>query len=206
MKTLISPTASKVLAGFALLAGLALMPAPALSQDVPGDDITRDLNSGPPVAGNTTPDPVPAPGPEAAPVTEAEPEAEGAVATPAAPEPAPLTLAERRALPFRVDLPAGAGIFPGRSGPEFDIYSVRLEGRGLVMIYLGARSQFPIYSGEQRERAGRRSIIVIESGQTLALEHLYRLRDGGELHVWVSAVSDEDRALASAIGQTIEPR
>ena len=31
-------------------------------------------------------------------------------------------------------------------------------------------------------------------------------RDGVELHVWVSAVSDEDRALADVIGQTVEPR
>ena len=206
MKTLISPPASKVLAGLVLFAGLAFMPAQAWSQDADAGDITRDLNSGPPVAGDDVPAPVPAPGPDIAPVTEGDPETETVPAPAAAPEPVPLTLAERRALPFRVDLPAGAGIFPGRSGPEFDIYSVRLEGRGLVMIYLGARSQFPIYSGDQRERAGRRSIIVTESGQTLALEHLYRLPDGVELHVWVSAVSDEDRALASAIGQTIEPR
>ena len=103
-------------------------------------------------------------------------------------------------------MPEGAGLYPGRSGPEFDIFSVRREGRGLLMIYVGPQSQFPIYSGEQRERAGRRSIIVTENGRTLALEHLYRLRDGVELHVWVSAVSDEDRALADAIGQTVEPR
>ena len=125
---------------------------------------------------------------------------------PPAPEPAPLTVAERRALPFSVDMPAGAGLYPGRSGPEFDIFSVRREGRGLVMIYVGPQSQFPIYSGEQRERAGRRSIIVTENGRNLALEHVYRLRDGVELHVWVSAVSDEDRALADVIGQTVEPR
>lgn len=202
-------------AGLVLAAGLVFAPALALAQDA-NDDITRDLNSGPPVAIATPPAPEPEP--------EAEPEPEQAVAVeagtepleapaeaaeptaPVVPEPVALTVSERLALPFRVGLPEGADVYPGRSGPEFDIFSVRREGRGLVMIYVGPQSQFPIYSGEQRERAGRRSIIVTESGRNLALEHLYRLDDGMELHVWVSAVSDEDRALADAIGQTVEPR
>jgi len=217
MKTLVLIPRPHALLGLLLAAGLVFAPGVVLAQDT---DITRDLNSGPPVA-MTTP-PAPEPEPEAEPVLAAEvetapavePEVESAVepaeatepAVPSAPEPAPLTVAERRALPFRVDLPEGAGLYPGRSGPEFDIFSVRREGRGLVMIYVGPQSQFPIYSGEQRERAGRRSIIVTENGRTLALEHLYRLRDGVELHVWVSAVSDEDRALADAIGHTVEPR
>ena len=219
MKTLVLIPRPHALLGLLLAAGLVFAPGVVLAQDT---DITRDLNSGPPVAIPTPPAPEPEPEPEAEPVLAAEvetapavePEAESAVepaeatepAVPSAPEPAPLTVAERRALPFRVDLPEGAGLYPGRSGPEFDIFSVRREGRGLVMIYVGPQSQFPIYSGEQRERAGRRSIIVTENGRTLALEHLYRLRDGVELHVWVSAASDEDRALADAIGHTVEPR
>lgn len=216
MKALILLTRPYALVGLVLAAGLVFAPGIVLAQDADGDDITRDLNSSPPVA--IAPPPAPEPEPEPEPATEtapavepgAEPAEEPAEAaepaTPPVPEPVALTVSERLALPFRVDLPEGAGLYPGRSGPEFDIFSVRREGRGLAMIYVGPQSQFPIYSGEQRERAGRRSIIVTESGRNLALEHLYRLRDGVELHVWVSAVSDEDRALADAIGQTVEPR
>lgn len=223
MKTSVLLTRPHALVGLVLAAGLVFAPGMALAQEAAGDDITRDLNSAPPVAIATPPPPQePEPEPEAqpepeavpVPVPAADPEAEvapeaAAVAEPAAPpepEPAPLTVAERRALPFRVDLPEGAGLYPGRSGPDFDIFSVRREGRGLLMIYVGSQSQFPIYSGDQRERAGRRSIVVTEGGRTLALEHLYRLRNGVHLHVWVSAVSDEDRALADAIGHTVEPR
>jgi hypothetical protein len=196
-------------AGLVLAAGLVFVPGLALAQDA-DNDITRDLNSGPPVAIATPPAPVPEPEQSVAVEAGTEPvetPAEAAEPTaPAVPEPVALTVSERLALPFRVGLPEGADVYPGRSGPEFDIFSVRREDRGLVMIYVGPQSQFPIYSGEQRERAGRRSIIVTESGRNLALEHLYRLDDGMELHVWVSAVSDEDRALADAIGQTVEPR
>lgn len=219
MKTLVLLPRPHALVGLVLAAGLVFAPGVGLAQET---DITRDLNSGPPVAIATPPAPAPAPEPEPEAEPEAEPapeietapavepEAESAEAAepaaPSAPEPAPLTLDERRELPFRVGLPEGGGLYPGRSGPDFDVFSVRLEGRGLVMIYVGPQSQFPIYSGEQRERAGRRSIIVNENGRNLALEHLYRLRDGAELHIWVSAVSDEDRALADAIAHTVEPR
>ncbi len=213
MKTLILLPRPHALVGLVLAAGLVFAPGVGLAQD---SDITRDLNSGPPVAVATLPAPAPEPEPEAeseaeletAPAVEPETESAEAAepAAPSAPEPAPLTLDERRELPFRVGLPEGGGLYPGRSGPDFDVFSVRLEGRGLVMIYVGPQSQFPIYSGEQRERAGRRSIIVNENGRNLALEHLYRLRDGAELHIWVSAVSDEDRALADAIAHTVEPR
>lgn len=213
-------TRPHALVGLGLAVGLVFAPGAVLAQDADGDDITRDLNSGPPVAIATPPAPEPEPEPEAEAAPETEPavaveaEAEPAEApaeaaeptAPPEPEPVALTVSERLVLPFRVAMPEGAGLYPGRSGPEFDIFSVRREGRGLLMIYVGPQSQFPIYSGEQRERAGRRSIIVTENGRTLALEHLYRLGDGVELHVWVSAVSDEDRALADAIGQTVEPR
>jgi len=216
MKTLLPRP--HALVGLVLAAGLVFAPGIVLAQEADGDEITRDLNSGPPVAIATPPEPEPEPEPEPAPEVEpaaaVEPElgpAEDSVEVaeppvPSAPEPAPLTLDERRELPFRVGLPEGGGLYPGRSGPDFDVFSVRFEGRGLVMIYVGPQSQFPIYSGEQRERAGRRSIIVNENGRNLALEHLYRLRDGAELHIWVSAVSDEDRALADAIAHTVEPR
>lgn len=213
-------TRPHALVGLGLAVGLVFAPGAVLAQDADGDDITRDLNSGPPVAIATPPAPEPEPeaeaeaAPETEPAVAVEAEAEPAEApaeaaeptAPPEPEPVALTVSERLVLPFRVAMPEGAGLYPGRSGPEFDIFSVRREGRGLLMIYVGPQSQFPIYSGEQRERAGRRSIIVTENGRTLALEHLYRLGDGVELHVWVSAVSDEDRALADAIGQTVEPR
>ncbi len=204
MKTLVLPSRPLAVPGLALAACLIFAPGIGVAQD---GDITRDLNSGPPVAIATPPEPERAPDAEPAVDSGEEPAVEAAgPAVPSAPEPAALTVSERLALPFRIAMPEGAGLYPGRSGPEFDIFSVRREGRGLVMIYVGPQSQFPIYSGEQRERAGRRSIIVNEGGRPLALEHLYRLRDGVELHVWVSAVSDEDRVLADAIGQTVEPR
>lgn len=220
MKALLLLSRSHALVGLVLAAGLVFAPGIVLAQDADGDDITRDLNSGPPVSVATPPAPEPEPEPATETETETETEAGTAPAVesevepaeaaeptvPPEPEPAALTVSERLALPFRVSMPEGAGLYAGRSGPEFDIFSVRRQGRGLVMIYVGPQSQFPIYSGEQRERAGRRSIIVTEGGRPLALEHLYRLRDAVELHVWVSAVSDEDRALADAIGQTVEPR
>jgi hypothetical protein len=208
MSALLPP---KAIAGLVLTAGLVLAPGLVLAQDA-DDDITRDLNSGPPAAiaapSAAQPEPDAEPEIETAPATQpgVEPVEAAEPAGTSAPEPAALTVSERLALPFRVAMPEGAGLYPGRSGPEFDIFSVRRDGRGLVMIYVGPQSQFPIYSGEQRERAGRRSIIVSEGGRSLALEHLFRLGDGLELHVWVSAVSDEDRALADAIGQTVEPR
>lgn len=208
MKPLVLSTRPCAPVGLVLTAGLMFTPGIVLAQDA---DITRDLNSGPPVAVSTPPAPASDPEVETASAVEAVAEpavgpARADAVPPPTAEPAPLTLAERRALPFRVDLPEGAGLYPGRSGPDFDIFSVRREGRGLLMIYVGPQSQFPIYSGDQRERAGRRSIVVNEGGRTLALEHLYRLRGGGHLHVWVSAVSDDDRALADAIGHTVEPR
>jgi len=229
MKTPAPMTRPVARTGLFVALALAFTPGAVLAQDSSAGDITHDLNSGPPVAIATPPPPIPQPRPEPRPAAEvpagadrsdpepaptpapsqATSETPAAVAEPtppSTPEPAALTLAERRALSFRVDLPEGAGIYPGRSGPEFDIFSIRRQGRGLLMIYVGPQSQFPIYSGEQRERAGRKSIVVHEGERTLALEHLYRLRGGAELHVWVSAVSDEDRALADAIGHTVEPR
>ncbi len=221
MTSLIPSGAAAALA----LAAVAFAPAVASAQEADASDITRDLNSGPPVATPTpspvpvprpapVPRPVPAPTPQPQPQPSTEPEAvappaapaPGVATAPAAPAPVALTLAERRALPFRIDLPADGALYAGRSGPDFDIYSVRREGRGLLMIYVGPTPDFPIYTGEERQRAGRRSIVVTEDGKTLALEHLFRLRDGVQIHIWVSAVTDEDRALADAIGHTIEPR
>lgn len=225
MTSLIRSGAAAALA----FAAVAFAPAVASAQEADASDITRDLNSGPPVATPTpspvpvprpapvprpVPRPVPAPAPQPQPRPQAEPQALAPAVTaapavtpaPAAPAPVPLTIAERRALPFRIDLPADGALYAGRSGPDFDIYSVRREGRGLLMIYVGPTPDFPIYTGEERQRAGRRSIVVTEDGKTLALEHLFRLRDGVQIHIWVSAVTDEDRALADAIGHTIEPR
>lgn len=207
-----------VLIGMAFAAVLStqVLSTQALAQDRDGGDITRDLNSGPPAVTPSAPAArTPEPEPETTtepveaeePLDTATPEAEAPEILPPAAPPVPaLTAAERRDLPFRIDLVEGAEIFPGRSGPDFDVYAVRREGRGLLMIYVGPQSQYPIYSGEEMTVGRRRSIVRTEDGRRLALEHMFQMGDGRQLHVWVSAARDEDRALADAISHTILPR
>ena len=214
-------TRPHALVGLGLAVGLVFAPAAVLAQDADGDDITRDLNSGPPVAIATPPAPEPEPEAEAEAAPETEPavvveaEAEPAEApaeaaeptAPPEPEPVALTVSERLVLPFRVAMPEGAGLYPGRSGPEFDIFSVRREGRGLLMIYVGPQSQFPIYSGQMIEAGGRASIVATENGVRHAVEHLFqRPTAPNEVHIWTMSLDGPDRALAERIAQTLDVR
>ena len=90
-------TRPHALVGLGLAVGLVFAPAAVLAQDADGDDITRDLNSGPPVAIATPPAPEPEPEAEA----EAAPETEPAVVVEAEAEPAeaPAEAAEPTAPP-----------------------------------------------------------------------------------------------------------
>ena len=158
--------------------------------------------------------PVPAPAPAGvapraaspAPVTAPAP----AAAAPAAPAPAPMTVLDApaiRALPFTIDLPAGFTITTGRPGPNFNIWTIRRGQQSLVMVYAGPASQFPIYSGQMVETAGRASVVANEDGRRVALEHLFtRTTAPTEIHVWITSVEGADRALAERIGQSIDAR
>lgn len=131
--------------------------------------------------------------------------------TPAEPAGPPLVTvlnaAAIAALPFTVELPSGFQIDTGRPGPDFNVYTVRRGGRPFVMIYAGPTSQFPIYSGEMFEAAGRASVVGTEDGQRHALEHLFqRSTAPREIHIWVSSLEGADRALAERIAQSIDVR
>ena len=134
---------------------------------------------------------------------------------PAAPSPEPpapplvtvLNASAIAALPFTVDLPSGFQIDTGRPGPDFRVYTVRRGPQPFVMIYAGPASQFPIYSGEMVEAAGRASVVGIEDGQRHALEHLFqRSTAPREIHIWVSSLEGADRALAESIAQSVDVR
>ncbi|HYC97717.1 hypothetical protein, partial [Brevundimonas sp.] len=141
-----------------------------------------------------------------------------AAPTPAAPAPTPepppapavttLDAAARAALPFTVDLPAGFEIVTGRPGPDFRIYTIRRGDRSFAMIYAGPASQFPIYSGEVREAAGRASVVSTEDGVRHAREHLFQRPDATprEIHVWTMSLEGPDRALAERIAQSVDVR
>lgn len=118
-----------------------------------------------------------------------------------------LDAAARAALPFDIDLPPGFRITTGRPGPDFKIYTVRRGDRSFAMIYVGPSSQFPIYSGETVEAAGRVSIIANQDGIRHAMEHLFQ-RDSAprEIHVWIMSLEGADQALAEQIAQTVNPR
>jgi hypothetical protein len=118
-----------------------------------------------------------------------------------------LDSAARAALPFRIDLPPGFSITTGRPGPDFKIYTVRRGDRSFAMIYVGPSSQFPIYSGETVEAAGRVSIIANQDGIRHAMEHLFqRETSPREIHVWIMSLEGADQALAEQIAQTVDPR
>ena len=111
------------------------------------------------------------------------------------------------ALPFRIDLPQGFTVTRGRPGPDFDVYSVRRGERSFLMIYTGPSSQFPIYTGETVEAAGRISVVVAENGRRHAMEHLFQRGTAPrEIHVWVSSLEGADAALAEQIAQSVDPR
>lgn len=110
-------------------------------------------------------------------------------------------------LPFSVDLPAGFSIVRGRPGPNFETFAIRREDRTFVMVYAGPTSQFPIYTGETVEVAGRYSVVVTDGGQRRAMEHLFeRDRQPREIHVWVSSLEGDDLVLAERIAQSLDPR
>jgi hypothetical protein len=111
------------------------------------------------------------------------------------------------ALPFLLELPAGTRLTAGRPGPDFNIYAVRRGETPLVMIFVGAASQFPIFSGETILAGGRASTIVTEGGRRLALEHLFQRQDDPrEIHIWVAAAEGADRDLAERIAQGVDQR
>ncbi len=111
------------------------------------------------------------------------------------------------ALPFTVELPPGFQIDTGRPGPDFNVYRVSRAGRPFVMIYVGPASQFPIYSGEMVEVAGRASVVGTEGGQRHAVEHLFQRSSAPrEIHVWVSSLEGADRALAESLAQSVDVR
>ncbi|MFN3932835.1 MAG: hypothetical protein ACK4JY_13950, partial [Brevundimonas sp.] len=149
----------------------------------------------------------------AAPVTA--PAAAAPAPVEAAPPPPPsvpavtvLDSAARAALPFTVDLPAGFEIVTGRPGPDFRIYTIRRGDRSFAMIYAGPASQFPIYSGETIQAAGRASVVATEDGVRHAREHLFQ-REGAtprEIHVWTMSLDGPDRALAERIAQSLDVR
>lgn len=111
------------------------------------------------------------------------------------------------ALPFTIDLPAGITITTGRPGSNFDVWTIRRGSQSLAMVYAGPASQFPIYSGEMVERGGRASVVAIEDGRRVALEHLFtRPAAPREIHVWIASVDGADRALAERIAQSVDIR
>ena len=137
-----------------------------------------------------------------APVAEAPPP------PPAVPAVTVLDAAARAALPFSVELPVGFELVTGRPGPDFKIYTIRRGDRSFAMIYAGPASQFPIYSGEVLEAAGRASVVSTEDGVRHAREHLFQ-REGAtprEIHVWTMSLDGPDRALAERIAQSVDVR
>jgi hypothetical protein len=135
---------------------------------------------------------------------------EAVVATPpppAAPAVTVLDSAARAALPFTADLPPGFEIVTGRPGPDFRIYTIRRGARSFVMVYAGPSSQFPIYSGQMVEAAGRASILATEDGVRHAVEHLFqRTAAPREIHVWTMSLDGADRDLAEQIAQSVDVR
>ena len=135
---------------------------------------------------------------------------EAVVATPpppAAPAVTVLDSAARAALPFTADLPPGFEIVTGRPGPDFRIYTIRRGTRSFVMVYAGPSSQFPIYSGQMVEAAGRASILATEDGVRHAVEHLFqRTAAPREIHVWTMSLDGADRDLAEQIAQSVDVR
>lgn len=118
-----------------------------------------------------------------------------------------LDSAARAALPFTADLPAGFEIVTGRPGPDFRIFTIRRGAQSFVMIYAGPASQFPIYSGQMVEAAGRASILSTEDGIRHAVEHLFqRTASPREIHVWTMSLDGADRDLAEQIAQSVDVR
>ena len=196
-------------------------PAPAVYLAPAPEPVVAPPVAPPPPAATITPAPRPTiPAPSVAPTPLLPPGAspapapsvalEAVVATPpppAAPAVTVLDSAARAALPFTTDLPAGFEIVTGRPGPDFRIYTIRRGTRSFVMVYAGPSSQFPIYSGQMVEAAGRASILATEDGVRHAVEHLFqRTAAPREIHVWTMSLDGADRDLAEQIAQSVDVR
>lgn len=193
----VRPASPPVSAPAATPPAAATRPAPTPAPVRPAPVPTR------PAAAPATTAPAPAPVTTApAPVVEAPPP------PPAVPAVTVLDAAARAALPFSVELPAGFELVTGRPGPDFRIYTIRRGDRSFAMIYAGPASQFPIYSGEMVQAAGRASVVSTEDGVRHAREHLFQ-REGAtprEIHVWTMSLDGPDRALAERIAQSVDVR
>ncbi|WP_298742657.1 hypothetical protein [uncultured Brevundimonas sp.] len=184
----------------AAVAAPAAAPVPARPVTPPPPTAAASTHPVPPAPAPSLPAPTPAPAP--APAAEAPPP------PPSVPAVTVLDAAARAALPFTVDLPPGFEIVTGRPGPDFRIYTIRRGGRSFAMIYAGPASQFPIYSGEVLQAAGRASVVSTEDGVRRAREHLFQ-REGAtprEIHVWTMSLEGADRALAERIAQSVDAR
>ena len=178
--------------------------APATVPPAPARPVTVPSTAPAPAPVRPTPAPV---RPTPAPATVPAP-AEAPPPPPSAPTVTVLDAAARAALPFTVELPPGFELVTGRPGPDFKIYTIRRDGRSFAMVYAGPASQFPIYSGEVLEAAGRASVVSTEDGVRRAREHLFQ-REGAtprEIHVWTMTLDGADRALAERIAQSVDVR
>ena len=102
-------------------------------------------------------------------------------------------------------LPTGFVITAGRPGPDFQEYAISRAGQSFARIYVGPSSQFPIYSGEVVQAAGRASVVTTEGTTRHAVEHLFqRPTAPREIHVWTSSLDDADRTLAEQIAGSVD--
>ena len=199
-------------------------PAPAVYLAPAPRPVIAPAPTSPPAAAAITPAPRPAttagpsnsapaaaPPARVVPAPTLPPSEPPVVAPTPAPPPAPavtvLDSAARAALPFTADLPAGFEIVTGRPGPDFRIYTIRRGPQSFVMVYAGPASQFPIYSGQMVEAAGRASILSTEEGMRHAVEHLFqRSTAPNEIHVWTMSLDGADRDMAEQIAQSVDVR
>lgn len=182
-------------------------PAPAAAAPAPTPRPTTPAPTATPPATTSAPRP--------APTTNPAPSAAASVPAAATPAPTPAPAAATAALdataisalPFRINLPPGFVIVPGRAGPNAQIYSVKRGEETFAMIYTGASSQFPIYDGQMVQAAGRTSIVITEDGRRTAAEHLFqRSTAPEEVHVWISSLDGADRVMAEGIAQSVDVR
>lgn len=108
-------------------------------------------------------------------------------------------------LPFTVELPPGFVLLASRPGPDFQEYAVARNGQSFARIYAGPSSQFPIYTGEVVQAAGRASLVTTDGVTRHALEHLFqRATAPREIHVWTSSLDGADQALAERIAGSVD--
>ena len=182
-------------------------PAPSVQPVAPIAAPPIPVEPAPRPAAASAPSPAPATAAPATTPTLTPAPAPAPVPGPAAPAVTVLDSAARAALPFTADLPSGFEIVTGRPGPDFRIFTIRRGAQSFVMIYAGPASQFPIYSGQMVEAAGRASILSTEDGIRHAVEHLFqRTASPREIHVWTMSLDGADRDLAEQIAQSVDVR